>query len=264
MYWIVQNNTANEAGWVTLVTTLERFNIPHSVHKIIPFVGELVDPPEIDHTNVICIGSYSLRHYAKKHSYAPGVFDLEPYDFTQQLAHWGDHMLNADSIVTSFEHANPDHEEFFCRPILDSKSFAGVVFSRDEFYEWKRKICVLEHDYGDSVSKHTMIQVAPTKQIYAEYRFFIVDGKISTASMYKQADKVVSLNIDQAGMLELFGFVKSRIAEWNPLGSMCIDIADTHSGFKIIEINTINSSGFYAANVQKLVFDLELAYTNYP
>ena len=71
MYWIIQNNTASEAKWFNMVETLERFCIPFSVHKIIPFAGELLDPPVIDHKNVICMGSYSLRHYAKRQGTTP-------------------------------------------------------------------------------------------------------------------------------------------------------------------------------------------------
>lgn len=260
MYWIVQNNTANEAGWVTLVDTLKRFQIPHSIHKIIPFVGELVDPPTLNHANVICMGAYSLRHYAKKHGYTPGVFDLEPYDFTQQLAHWGHHMLNSDSTVTRFDQATPDADEFFCRPVLDSKSFAGAVFTRDEFFDWKHRVCALNHDYGDTVSGQTLIQISTIKKLFAEYRFFVVSGRISTASQYKLGDKLIYRNIDQDDNPLLVQFVVDRIEEWNPLGSMCLDVADTPTGYKIIEINTINSSGFYAADVQKLVNDLETTY----
>lgn len=261
MYWILQNNICNDARWEGVVDTLTRFGIKHSVHKIIPFVGELLDPPIIDHKNVICMGAYSLRYYAKKNGYTPGVFDLEPYDFTKQLQHWGGHMLNSRSIVTTMGDAAPSDQEFFCRPILDSKSFSGQVFRIDDFIAWKKNVVDLGFDYGTTVDGNTLIQIAPLIKIQAEYRFFIVAGRISTATMYKLGRTLLYRNFDQPFSFHIHDFVEQRIREFNPLGSMCIDIAETEEGLKVIEINTINSSGFYAADVQKLVFDLEDAYT---
>ena len=259
MYWIIQNNTANEAKWIDLLEILGRFHIPFSVHKVIPFAGELLDPPTIEHNNVICMGAYWLRHYAKKQGYNPGVFDLDEFDFTKQLEHWGDHMLNADSQVVRFADANPELSAFFCRPILDSKSFAGAMFDRQDFMDWKRRVVVLEHD--STVGPDTMIQICGRKTIHAEYRFFVVNGRIATASMYRSGGQTFFKNVDDRGVWGyLHDYVNARVAEWNPVGSMCLDVAETPDGLRIVEINTLNSSGFYDIDMQRLVFALEDAY----
>jgi hypothetical protein len=39
MHWIVQNNLFSEAGFEKLLETLKRFEIPHTLHKVIPFIG---------------------------------------------------------------------------------------------------------------------------------------------------------------------------------------------------------------------------------
>lgn len=39
-----------------------------------------------------------------------------------------------------------------------------------------------------------------------------------------------------------------------------IDVCDTEEGMKIVELNTLNAAGFYAADVQKLVLALEEAF----
>jgi hypothetical protein len=62
-----------------MVETLDRFELPYSVHRVVPFVGELLPEPELTTDDVICIGSYSMRHAAKKYGWNPGVFDLEPF-----------------------------------------------------------------------------------------------------------------------------------------------------------------------------------------
>lgn len=109
-----------------MLDTLEKFGLPHSVHRVVPFVGEIDPPVNLDTQHVICMGSYSLRH-TREHGWTPGVFDLGPYDFTVQLEHWGSHMLNADSRISPLKDAEV-HKAAFIRPIHDSKAFAGKAF----------------------------------------------------------------------------------------------------------------------------------------
>jgi len=276
MHWILQDNLFNEEAYQTLLDTLERFGLPHSIHKVIPFVGELVPEPELMTKNVICMGSYSLRHAAKKAGWAPGVFDLEPFDFTVQRARWGRHMLNHDSVVSTFAAAHfpsisicSAHQErdpkcsrcnvlistdAFIRPIQDSKVFAGKVYSYDEFTEWQHKVVDLKEDYGNSLTKDTLVQVCEPKVIYGEYRFWIVHGQIVTASMYKRGNRVHYIDqVDQC----YHDFVRDRILTWQPHAAFVIDVCDTPEGIKIVEINTLNSCGFYAADIPKLVMALE-------
>jgi hypothetical protein len=258
MHWILQNNIFSETGWDSLVETLTRFGIPFSEHKVVPFVGELLPDPTIE-GDVICFGSYSLRHVAKRKNWYPGVFDLEPQNFVVQMSHWKNHMLNWDSVVSRFEDARfpDDMDDMFVRPIDDSKHFAGKVFEREDFVNWQRNVCLLKLDYGTSLSPDTIVQVCQPHEIYSEYRFWVVRGEIVTASLYKLGDKVqYSSNVDP----RFFYFVNSRISEWSPHEAFVIDVCDTPDGIKIVEINTINSSGFYAGDVQKLVFALEDVY----
>lgn len=254
MHWILQNNIFNEDAYNVLEETLQRFSIPYSVHKVVPFVGDLLPEPELTTNNVICMGSYSMRHWAKKAGVYPGVFDLEPFHFDVQLEHWGDHMLNADAVVTRYEDARFPEEEMFIRPIEDSKVFAGKVMDREDFRGWQKQVCVLKLDFGGSLNNDTMVQVCPIKKIYSEHRFWIVNGKIATASTYKQGHRVVYIpNPDEI----YHEYVRERIAEWQPHVAFVIDVADTDDGLKIVEINTLNSCGFYACDMQKLVMALE-------
>jgi hypothetical protein len=253
MHWILQENLFKEKEWENLTTALERFNIPYSVHKVIPFIGELLPKAEPKQEKVICVGSYSMRHTAKAEGWSPGVYDLFDQDFLVQLVHWGTNMLNHDSTIVAFKDAEVT-EDSFIRPINDSKYFAGQVFEKQEFLDWKRKVCVLEHDYGNSMTGDTVIQICSPKVIYAEYRFWIIDGKIATESLYKRGDKVMySSEVDE----RFAEFVNRMISIWMPHRAFVIDVCDTPDGIKIVEINTLTASGFYAGDIQKLVMALE-------
>lgn len=254
MHWILQENLFKETEWENLIATLRGFDIPFSTHKVIPFIGELVPAPEPKHEHVICFGSYSMRHSAKKFNWTPGVFDLFNVNFNVQLQHWGDLMLNADSVVIPFKGAwlaKPT----FVRPIDDSKYFAGAVFDPAEFNEWVHKVVDLEEDYGNSLTGDTLIQMCKPKQIYAEYRFWVVDKKIITCSLYKRGNRVIySADVDD----HVRKFADSVVCNaWQPAPAYVLDVCETPDGMKIVEINTINSAGFYAADVVALVSAFE-------
>ncbi|MFZ6709821.1 ATP-grasp domain-containing protein [Undibacterium sp. TC9W] len=258
MHWVIQNNIFSETGWDQLLETIDRFGLSHSVHKVIPFIGELEPPAAIEQDNVICIGSYSMRHVAKRNDWKPGVFDLFEQDFEQQLKHWGEHMLNAGSVISSFAEAVFTEELMFIRPTNDSKYFPGRVFSREEFETWQKKVCDLKLDDGSSLTPQTLIQVMKPIAIYCEARFWVIKGRIITKSIYKRGDRVIySSEVDDS----FTHYVEKRIQEWQPHEAFVIDVCDTEMGLKIVEINTLNSSGFYAGDVQKLVLALEDAFS---
>lgn len=253
MHWILQTNLFRETEWSRLVEALERFGLPYSVHKVIPFVGELEPAPVLQAAKAVCFGSYSMRHSAKAHGWTPGVYDLFDQDFHAQRAAWGDRMLNADSHVMAFRDIRLDGPTFL-RPIDDSKYFAGRVFHADEFEDWRRRVCDLNEELGTSLSPTTQIQLCAPKTIHAEYRFWIVGGEIATKSLYKLGRRVVySSDVDD----RLDGFVLQAVADWQPHRAFVIDVCDTPDGPRIVEINTINAAGFYAGDVQRLVAALE-------
>lgn len=253
MHWILQTNLFQEAEWSRLVATLEQFGLPYSVHRVVPFVGELEPLPVLRAAKAVCFGSYSMRHSARKYRWDPGVYDLFDQDFLAQKAAWGERMLNADSRVLAFEEVQLEHPTFL-RPIDDSKYFAGRVFDPHEFEAWRRRVCDLDEDDGTSLSPTTRVQVCTPKTIHAEYRFWIVGGKIVTKSLYKLGRRVVyASDVDE----RMDHFVLQAVADWQPHRAFVIDVCDTPEGPRIVEINTINAAGFYAGDVQRLVAALE-------
>lgn len=259
MHWILQDNLFNEDAYQNLLDTLVRFDIPHSIHKVVPFIGALDPVPTLSTTNVICMGSYSLRHAARRYGWTPGVFDLEPFDFQVQMKHWGDHMLNAGAVVVPFKDVVVEQRRFL-RPIEDSKSFAGKVYDHYEFEEWRDNFNKLKPSEWGALTPDSLIQVCPLREIYGEYRFWVVAGNIVCASQYKEGSRVIYRD-DVPEVY--FDFVTDMIAMWRPHEAFVIDVASVpddgtfYRGIKIVEINTLNSAGFYACDMQKLVMALE-------
>lgn len=282
MHWILQENLFKETEWDTLVNALERFKIPYSVHKVVPFVGELIpDVTNKSGTKVICFGSYSLRHTAKRKGWTPGVYDLFEQNFVEQLKHWGKMLLNADCTVIAFKDADLLIPQFI-RPIDDSKYFAGRVFEPDEWNAWVKSIVADHHDYGSGLTPDTLVQICHPKRIIAEYRYWIVDQQIVTRSLYKRGGKVIYSNKDWDIPKEADSFAwrvlqtdlergigvngvitlnAGRGRGWRPHDAFVLDICSIEGSeqpeWRIVEINTINSAGFYAGNVVEIINALE-------
>lgn len=258
MHWVLQNDIFHEAGWRDLVAALERLSLPHSVHKVVPFVGELIPPAALATKNVICMGSYSMRHVAQREGWSPGVFDLEPCGFPVQLKRWGDQMLNAGSVITRFGDARFFADELFVRPTSDSKSFAGKVMTRAEFEPWQERVCQLGEDTGATLTADTLIQLAVPRVVFAEYRCWFVKGELVTASLYKRGDRAFASAEVPAEALD---YARARVKEWEPHHAFVLDVCETADGWRVVEINTLNAAGFYAADMQRLVMALEAAFS---
>lgn len=261
MHWVLQNAVFSERGWDVMLATLRRFDIPFSEHRVVPFLGELEPDPVLPTRNVMCMGSYSMRHAARKHGWVPGVFDLAPFDFRVQLKHWGSRMLNADSDVVRFEDvAFGDRTELFIRPIQDSKHFAGGLFTRDAFEPWQRSVVELKEQNLSSLRSDTLVQVAVPKQLYREARFWIVRGRVVASSIYRLGGRgAFGPIVDE----RFHAFASELVAGdggWLPLPAFCLDLCDTPDGMKVVEINTINASGFYDADVQTLIMTIHEAF----
>lgn len=270
MLWIVQDNLYNEDGYVRFINALQRLNCTYLIVKPVPFTNVLLpsdfdcdshigdihdaDQLQIDNTQPIVIcGATSLSRISKSRGWYPGTFLNDNFDYEMWRFGFGlENLLNCDAVVAPVYLLNNVHQydNVFIRPIHDSKAIAGTVMSANEFEDWKRSVSQIEQEEFQPLHKNTVMLLSPIKQIYNECRVFVVDGVVVTASMYKQGDRVIAnSNVDQ----RFIDFAQQMVDGWQPAIAFVIDIADTPEGLKIIEINNINSAGFYEADVFKII-----------
>jgi hypothetical protein len=253
MQWVVQENIFNEYGYGRLIETLERFEIPFTVVKVIPFGGGII--PDVDFTGpTIVMGAYTMWKVAAEKQWKPGSFINDNFDFKVQVANWGELMFNHDSWVGCFDSVPWQSEDFFIRPIHDTKAFNGQVIDWENFCSWQASVLKVGETSYCTIEPNTMVQVAPCKHIYCEYRIWVVDGKIVTASLYKRGGRVYS---DEEVDDEIIDFAKTCISRWVPARAFCLDVFVGPDGPRIGEVNNINAAGFYKADVQKLILALD-------
>ena len=255
MHWILQSNLYNEEGFARLTEALAKMEIPYSIHKVIPFIHKLV-PDIVPDGKVVVMGSYTMSHIAHEKGWYPGTFLNENFTFRKQVVKW-DSMLNDSAWLGPLKWATPYDEPFFIRPAGDGKDFAGEVIDKPSFLEWKDRVMSLTPEDGATIDGDTIIMVCRKKKIYSETRCWIIDEKVVTASQYKIGTLVkYSDQVDE----RVINFAEKYASIWSPHRAYVMDVADTPEGLKIIEVNNLNSSGFYAADVQKLVNSIEKAF----
>lgn len=249
MYWCIQNNIYNEEGFERLIDVLERLGLPYSVHKVVPFVGELDPVPVVPPGPVIVMGSYSMTFYAQRRGWTPGAFFNENFDFVIQREALGDRMLNWDAQICRLVDVPEQPQPFFIRPTADDKRFTGTVMDWPSFIEWRDQVLV-----GCQIVLDTPVAVSRKKEIWNETRTWIIDRRVVTASGYKFGTiKRYNNQVDE----RIIRYAEDCAAVWAPDRAFVLDVADTPDGLKIVEIGNLNAAGFYKADVDKLVTALE-------
>ena len=260
MRWIVNTCLKREGGYEALIHQLERQNIPYTLVRKPPMADYLVSmedeydteghniPIMLDHIEgpVFVTGTTSMKAVSEAHGWSPGYIDAPGQE--ECFEHWGEHMLNFNATFGEIGTIVPPQGEFFIRPNLDSKSFAGTVSNSDDFEDWRHDL--LRIDSWTTIPASTQVMIAPLKTIWAEYRCVMVRGRYVTGSRYKTGRTVAySPDVGQ----RIIDYANARLDEWCPRNALVIDIADTPDGLKVIETNAISSSGFYAIDMNLFV-----------
>lgn len=258
-HWILQSNS--EAGYARLVDALQRLELSYSEHKVVPFSRDLVPEVPPPKGPVIVMGTTTLARIARERRWYPGAWMNENFDFEKQWPIWHEHMLNCHAWVGRLADVPHKPVPFFIRPTDDSKAFTGQVMSWESFSTWRDGVLALSPEDGRQVSGDTRVLVAMmTKEIYGEYRTWVVDGQVVTASQYKLGsrplykamvdERVTRFASDMAALWR--GYKGSDLAP-----AYCLDVFDTCDGLRVGEVNCINSAGFYEADMMTLVMALD-------
>jgi hypothetical protein len=252
MHWVIQKTIFKPINYQALTESLTRNNVPFITVSIPPGTLNLnPDLAGLNNNNVYVCGAIKMAKIAEQKNWYPGSFLNANYNFSIWLRELKDELLNADCLIGTLLDLDVSNlEKFFIRPTEDNKAFDGMIIERELFLSWRKS------ESKKEIQTLNVIVSSP-KKIYSEYRFFIVEYRIVTASLYKVQDNpLLSSHVPK----NIVRYVESIIDRWLPSSSVVIDVAVTDDGFKIIEFNNINSSGFYAIDIDKYVCAIEQAY----
>lgn len=249
MYYVIQENVFRDSHYNFLLSEINRLGLEYEtvrLHNGPPF--------EIKTTrkDVFCFGSIKLARLAKENAWFPGSLMNSYHDYKVYSTYWKENMLNWDSQVQLLEEKiNFNSERKFIRPTKDSKIFNGNVYTQKDWSTIYEKL-QYRKDW-----KSEMIQVANPKKIYQEIRCWIIDKKVISASTYKQGEEIRYWEYkDKEGL----DFAAKMAKQYQPADAFVLDICLIENAWKIVEVNCINSAGFYACNLQKIIIELENFY----
>lgn len=235
-----------------LTESLERLGLPYEVVNTVDCEITTVNNIEkLRNNGIIVCGGTKLSAYALHNRIIPGSFINHNFDYDSWSQAYGEFLLNYGAMVGKLREIQPYYSKFFIRPSEDTKAFNGQVMDLEYFNDWRYDF--LGSEYGFNFANDNVV-IAECKEIYAEYRFFVVDGEIISYSQYKSGGIVYASDSVEYNCIS---FAKDMIDMWQPSRAFVLDIALTANGYSVIEINNINSSGFYAANVPKIVDALD-------
>ena len=155
-------------------------------------------------------------------------------------------LLNDTAKYLSYEELKDISykDDMFIKPSKDLKAFDGGIIKKNTTI--KDYILGTKHQ---SFYKDETIVINRLKEIYSEYRFFIINGEVITGSLYMMGSNFL---VDSNVPKYILDTAKEYAKLYNPSEIFVMDLADTPKGAKIIEYNCWNASGLYGCNIQKL------------
>ena len=251
--WIIQNNLIHENDLKAIQNTCKELNIEFEEILVIPFSPEIPKFTIDDKINIYYGSTTLMYNIYRQHDKPKGLFfDDVKFSMENYINIWGKYMLNSEAYITTFkEFSNQKHADdslWFVRPDADDKSFNGDVRTFKEIVDWSKTFAIFDNV---ELSEETKIVVSTPWNIKKEWRTYIVDGKVISASLYRKDFRLNKSNTDVPA--DMIKFVEDRCKEYMPHKIFAMDIALCGDEYYIIECGCMNSVGFYAADISKIV-----------
>lgn len=258
MYFLVQANIYLDPDHYKIFNALEELGIAHEAINIKPTDTEIT--MKANRKDVFVYGSVTMARLAKQNSdWFPGSFYGGNHLYEVYARHYGSHLLNDEIKIGKLtdDLVWQKGEKKFIKPYKEAKIFTGKVFEKEA---WEDFIIEALANPKLSITENSIIQISKPKTTIKEARVWIVGGQIIEAVYYKFNNNEVFESIVSP---EGIAFAKEMIALYNLEEAFVMDICLTADGWKIVEINCINSSGFYTnTDVKSIVKALYLYFSN--
>lgn len=136
-------------------------------------------------------------------------------------------------------------DEVFVRPDTNDKIFPGGVVSTRNLAAW------LLHTPTETPDDDLLCLIGTPSELEAEYRLWIVNGKVVTGSQYVLGGNLIeSPNVPQ----QAIQLAEAAAAKWSPHPAFVLDIAEEKYGsWSILECGSVHTCGLYQADEKKIV-----------
>lgn len=253
--WVVQKNLTSEFHRWERALWENKSSFRHI--EIIPFSDSLPDVDIDPGTPVIVYGSTTLIKNLHTKDWKPGAF-FNPDNFRPSLwrIKYGRNFLNYDGCVhkmceLSIPGVSSKDGYAFVRPNGDFKDFSGSVV---DYHGWEKFLKSVQEG-GYTFDDQLDVYAAPCKNLFEEYRMFIVDGKVVSSSKYRLR---TILDKKPGCPDDILSFAQEMADIWSPERAYVMDVCRTDQGsIHLLELNCFNASGVYAAPLLPIINAVE-------
>jgi len=210
------------------------------------------------HGCILCYGDIDfVRQVRTRAPFIPGAWcNFGNMKCSTYYAHLGEHLLNKQYIMMPVGDLPRRWTEMsvewdggwlFIRPDSGAKPFTGFVVKPDEQHRIESLIA--------AIGPETLVVVAPEKQIDAEWRFVICNGKVVTGCRYLPDESTFfprsSFRLAQA----------IASCKWQPDICYTVDIAESCGKKYLLEINSFSCAGLYMCDMESIIREVSIAAT---
>jgi len=218
--------------------------------------GESNPPYEKNDNKVFFIGKIYTALKIKQLGYSYQVWLGPEFDYSYFGSHLNN-LLNDDFLMGTCSQINkiyltdnsiPPNEMVYIRSNSGYKRFQGDLYSRDIFLMESKK---------HALPQEEILVLASEKEIAQEYRL-VIKSKYDEISDLWEYD-VITYSQYEGEKRELTnGEVRNIIQDletstYRPYPLFILDVCICEEKIKILEANSINTSGYYTCNLQRIV-----------
>ncbi|MFK7797539.1 MAG: ATP-grasp domain-containing protein [Aureispira sp.] len=255
MHFLVQSNIYSDPDHARIFDILEDLQFSYEKIHLPPGANSL--DLAADRRDIFVYGSVRLARLAKQYEHwSPGSFYGGNHLFKHFAPHYQANLLNYQVEVFPFGKAIQWEagEQKFIKPYKEAKIFTGNIFTQIKWEDFVAQS--LAQPATPLLHQGALVQASIPQKIYKEARLWVVGDQVVDAVYYKfHGDVTYERQVAPEGI----EFAKAMIKTFSVAPAFVMDICLTTEGWKIVEINCINSAGFYpTSDVRTVVKALEL------
>lgn len=157
------------------------------------------------------------------------------------------HIVHEPHVLFSFKYGA------FIRPVSPFKEFAGNVYNKERFvteYNW------LKQNNGNV---YEMCVIASPKNICAEWRCVFINNEFISSSQYMKNGEPLVVQDTPNNVIVFAKEIASHNYFINKFDYV-IDVGQVNNELKLVEINAIETSSFYACDIEKIYKAMNYMY----
>lgn len=255
--WLLESDKLGEDS-VNLMKEVRRQGMRSGVASYIPLRSDGTYLDIFDQGDcVFCYGTVAfIKQVYDESAWIPGPYWTEEnYHCSTYFDYFTDLILAQDHLWVEYGDLKKQREylmeelgqadTLFIRPDSPNKAFTGQLIYGEEFDNTVDRLACPE------VTSDTLVVVSPPRNILAEWRFVIADKKVIAGSQYREEGQRC---IRRQWPEEVWKFAEQAADyDWEPDRVYCMDICQTSTGYWVLEINSVSTSGFYACDLAPIV-----------